>query len=488
MKNRSLTSLLAAWLLFAATGGALAQSPEEFQKRRQAIRDAMDPDSVMILRSAQPVPETAFRQESNLYYLTGVSEPGAALILYATRRGATPAAGPGGPPVVVAGAPIAAPAQGAAAAPEAGQRGGGRMPGPTAVLFLQPEVPSAPPARGAAPAVVPPPTRAGFASVRLAADFQAAFEAALLATTGSVYLDAPRSRSLTAPLSADEQWTRAARDRGATFTVKPLSPLLAALRPVKSADEIAALRIAAEITAAAEREAMRSAKPGMFEYQIQSVIEHVFTVNGAPRPGFSTIVGSGKNSCILHWSANTRRTEPGDVVVMDIGAEYGMYTADITRTIPIGGTFSKRQRDVYQVVLKANEEAIAMVAPGVSMTDVNNKVNDVLTEGLIALGLIKDKSGLRQYYTHGVSHSIGLQVHDLGGALTVGVLRPGMVITIEPGLYIPAENLGIRIEDDVVVTETGHEVITAGAPKAVVEIEKLMKEPGMSFSRYLIRK
>ncbi len=486
MKNRSLTSVFAVSLLFAAAGGVLAQSPEEFQKRRQAIRDAMDPGGVMILRSAQPVPETAFRQESNLYYLTGVNEQGAALILYATQRGGTPAPGAGGPPVLVTGVPAAAPAQAAAAAPEGGQRDGGRLATRTEVLFLQPEAPAGPAARGGPTAAAPPPTRQGFASVRPAADFQQAFETTLLATTGTVYLDVPRSRSLSAPLSADEQWIKAARDRGATFTVKPLSPLLAALRPVKSADEIATLKIAAEITAAAEREAMRSAVPGMFEFQIQSIIEHVFSVNGAPRPGFSTIVGSGKNSCVLHWSTNNRKTEPGDVVVMDIGAEYSMYTADITRTIPISGTFTKRQREVYEIVLKANEAAIAMVAPGVDMADINARVNEVLAEGLVGLGLIKDKSGLRQYYPHGLSHTIGLQVHDLGGANTVGVLRPGMAITIEPGLYIPAENLGVRIEDDVVVTETGHEVITAGAPKGVAEIEQLMKEPGMDFSRYLI--
>jgi Xaa-Pro aminopeptidase len=129
-----------------------------------------------------------------------------------------------------------------------------------------------------------------------------------------------------------------------------------------------------------------------------------------------------------------------------------------------------------------------MVGPGVNMADINNRVSEVLTEGLVALGLIKDKSGLRQYYTHGLSHSVGLQVHDLGGALTVGILKPGMVITIEPGLYIPAENLGVRIEDDVVVTEAGHAVLTSGAPKAVDEVEKLMREPGMDFSRYLVRK
>jgi len=480
--RRSLNSLAILVVLLAAAGSAAAQSPEELQKRRLAIREAMDPDSVMILPSAQPVPEMSFHQESNLYYLTGVNEPGAALILYSTRRGGTATPATGGPPAA------GAPAQGAAPTADAARQVAGRFAARTEVLYLQPPPPDFPAARGAPPAAPVIPTRAGFTAVRPASEFQQAFEAALLSTTGTVYLDYPRPRSLTAPLGPEEQWIKAARDHGATFTVKPASPRFAVLRPVKSPDEIATLRIAAEITAAAEREAMRSAKPGMFEYQIQSVIEHVFSVNGAPRPGFSTIVGSGKNSCILHWSANTRKTEPGDVVVMDIGAEYGMYTGDITRTIPISGTFTKRQRDVYTIVLKANEEAIKMVAPGVNMTDINNKVNDVLTEGLVALGLIKDKSGLRQYYTHGLSHTIGLQVHDLGGANTVGVLQPGMVITIEPGLYIPAENLGVRIEDDVLVTETGHDVITSGAPKAVADVEKLMKEPGMDFSRYLVKK
>jgi Xaa-Pro aminopeptidase len=483
--NRLLVLLVVGSILSVSAGSALAQSPEEFQKRRQAIRDAMEPDSVMILRSPQPAGEGAFRQENNLYYLTGINQPGAALILYASRRAGSAVPPAGGPPAT--GAAAAAAVQPVLAAPAGGQRGGMTPQGRTEILFAQPDVPDTPPARGAAPAPAVPPSRPGFATVRMPADFQAMFETALLTTTGAIYLDAPRSRSLTAPLSADEQWIKAARDRGATFAVKPASPLFAALRPVKSPDEIAALKIAAEITASAQREAMRSAAPGMFEYQIQSIIEHVFTVNGAPRPGFSTIVGSGKNSCILHWSTNDRKTEPGDVVVMDIGAEYSLYTADITRTIPISGIFTKRQRDVYEVVLKANEAAIAMVAPGVNMADLNAKVNDVLTEGLVALGLIKDRSGLRQYYTHGLSHTIGLQVHDLGGANTVGVLKPGMVITIEPGLYIPAENLGVRIEDDVLVTETGNEVITAGAPKSVAEVEKLMKEPGLDFSRYLIR-
>jgi Xaa-Pro aminopeptidase len=174
----------------------------------------------------------------------------------------------------------------------------------------------------------------------------------------------------------------------------------------------------------------------------------------------------------------------GDVAVLDIGAEYRMYTADITRTIPISGAFTKRQREIYEIVLKANQTAIDMVAPGVSMRDVSEKVDDVLTDGLVKLGLIKDKSQLRQYYYHGLSHSIGLQVHDVGG---LGQLEPGMVITIEPGLYLRGEGLGVRIEDDVLVTESGHMVLTAGAPKAVEDVERLMKEDGLDFSRYLIK-
>ncbi len=465
MKNRAPLTLLVLLAAVACIRPTFAQSPEELQKRRQAVREAMDPDSVLVLRAAVSVPDVPYRQESNLFYLTGVNEPGTSLILYSSRRQAAPAAATGG----------------------TGAAGGGAARATVAeVLFLSPASgdTAAPRAGAAQPSA--PPARPGFQSVRPAADFQQAFESALLSTPGTVYLDYPRTRSLSAPLGGEEQWVRAARDRGATFLLKTASSLLSPIRPVKSADEIATLKIAAEITAAAEREAMRSAKPGMFEYQIQAVVEHVFRVNGADGPGFSTIVGSGGNSCILHWSANSRQTEPGDVVVMDVGALFGMYTADITRTIPVSGTFTRRQRDVYEIVLAASDAAIKMVAPGVDMADINAVVNGVLSEGLIRLGLIEDKSGLRQYYTHGLSHSVGLQVHDLGGAVTVGILKPGMVITIEPGLYIPSEKLGIRIEDDVVVTETGRQVITAGAPKTVAEIERLMKEPGMDFSRYLI--
>jgi len=427
-----------------------AQSPEEYQKRRQAVRSKMEPSSVMILRSGAQSDEGArFRQDNDLFYLTGVAARNTSLILYADSRatGSQPA-------------------------------GPGRPAGPGEILFLSP------PAGGRAPADQKPPERPGFEAVRSSSEFQSYFDRTLLDTASVVYFDYQRSRNLNGPLTADEQILKQARDRGAVFAVKPASSLIAPLRRIKSPAEIELLKTAAAITAEAQKEAMRTARPGLYEYQLQSVIEHVFSFNGARRPGFPTIVGSGENSCILHWSENTRQTRGGDVVVLDIGAEFDMYTADITRTIPVGGTFTKRQRDIYEIVLKANQAAIEMVAPGVDMRDVSERVNEVLTEGLVRLGLIKDRSQLRRYYTHGLSHSIGLQVHDVGG---LGRLEAGMVITIEPGLYLPEEGFGIRIEDDVLVTERGRAVLTEAAPKTVEEIENLMKEDGLDYSRYLLK-
>jgi Xaa-Pro aminopeptidase len=444
---RKIPALLALALSFFAIL-APAQAPEEYQKRRQAIRARMEPNSIMILRARDRTGEDPFRQDNNLFYLTGIQDPGTSLILYAD-----PAAGE--PP---------------------------REPGvfgrEKEILFW-----SAPGA-GAAEAQKPP-EKPGFEAVRRSADFQAAFERILLGNTQVMYFDYQRSRNLSGPLTADEELLKGARDRGAAFTIKPTAPLIDPLRRIKSAAEIEILKTAAAITAEALKEAMRSAGTGLYEYQLQAIIEYVFSVNGAPRPGFSTIVGSGPNSCILHWSENTRQTKAGDLVVLDVGAEYRMYTADITRTIPIGGTYTKRQRDVYEIVLQANQAAIEMVAPGVEMRDINSRVNSVLSEGLVRLGLIKDPSGLRRYYTHGLSHSIGLQVHDVGA---LGKLEPGMVVTIEPGLYLPAEGFGIRIEDDVVVTDSGHEVITNGVPKALQEVEGLMKQgSSLNLQRYLIK-
>ena len=441
LARRALVTLI---LLHLTLLPGRAQSPEAFQKRRQAVREAMSSGSVLILRGTQALEEGTARQDSNLYYLTGIQDPKAALLLYAAKPGEVSS--------------------------------DDRRPEPrTEVLFL--------PAAGTAV----PPVRTDFAVVRPLTNFQATLERTLLSTTGTIYWDFPKARTTNAPLGHEEQWIRAARDRGASFTLTAAWPLFAPLRKIKSDEEVAAIRTGARITAEALKEAMRSVRPGMFEYQVQSLIEHVFHVNGSPRPAFGSIIGSGSNSCIPHWDANTRRAEAGEVVVLDVGAEYGMYASDITRTIPVNGTFSRRQRDIYELVLKANEAAIALVGPGVDMASVNAKVDEVLGEGLVALGLLKSTNGLPQYRIHGLSHSIGLQVHDLGGRLTTGILKPGMVISIEPGLYLKEENLGVRIEDDVLITAAGREVLTASAPKTVAEIERLRQESGTDFTRYLLK-
>ncbi len=464
MRTRLSTTFVAVLVAgLALQAAAFAQAPDDFQKRRQAVRDAMEPDSILVVRNTNYLDDMGTPHPNpNFFYLTGVTDPGSALVLYASRRG---------------------PADADRTMPSAFMFGGR-----DGVLLFKPSpVPAfRPAATGQAVLSEQALTHPGFGpgTVRRLSDFQAFFDRTLLMATGTVYLDYRRSYSLSAPMTEDEQLLKSARDRGATFTLKPASSVLAPMRVVKSADEIRLLRQAAEITAAAEREAMRAARPGLFEYQLQSIIEHVFSMNGARRPGFSTIVGSGPNSCILHWSENSRQTQPGDVIVLDIGAEYRNYTADITRTIPVSGTFTRRQRDVYEIVLRANEAAIEMMKPGVKMRDVEAKVTDVLGDGLLKLGAIKDKKETSQYAWHGASHPIGLQVHDVG---STAELQPGMVVTMEPGLYFPSENLGIRIEDDVLITPEGHEVITAAAPKSVAAVESLMKEgDGIDFRRYLV--
>lgn len=471
MKRLGWTGTVATLLVgFVVQASAFAQNPEQYQKRRQAVRDAMEPDSVLIVRNTPITDDSGLpRLDPNFYYLTGITEQGSALVLYSSKREAQPGGGAG---------------EMMAAGTRVGISGSGGV-----ILFKPVPAPMFRPSQVGQPAPPQPaPEHPGFApgTVRRSSDFQAFFERTLLTATQTVYLDSRRSFTLGGPMTEDEQLLKGARDRGATLKIKPASMLLAKLRVIKSPEELQLLRQAAEITAAAEREAMRAAKPGLFEYQLQSIIEHVFTINGARRPGFTTIVGSGPNSCILHWSENTRQTQPGDVVVLDIGAAYQGYSGDITRTIPISGTFTKRQRDVYEIVLRANEQAIEMLKPGVSMREVSTKVRDILGEGLLKLGVIKDKSETFKYSLHGPTHPIGLQVHDVG---STAVLEPGMVITIEPGLYFPDEGLGVRIEDDVLITTSGHEVITASAPKSIEAVEALMKQGGgIDFRRYLVPK
>lgn len=256
-----------------------------------------------------------------------------------------------------------------------------------------------------------------------------------------------------------------------SLIVQDIRPALARLRLTKDADELSRLRRAIDITAEAHREAMKAAAPGMWEYELEAIIEYTFRRRGAERVGFPSIVGSGINSTVLHYDKSRRQTERGDLVVIDIGAEYGYYSADVTRTIPISGKFSPRQRRVYDLVLATQQAALDSTRPGVTIGQLQQ----------IARNYMKDHSDdicgettCDTYFVHGLSHWLGMDVHDVGAYSTP--LAAGMVFTIEPGIYIPDEAIGIRIEDDILVTDTGAELLSAGAPRKADEIERMMAQ------------
>ena len=259
----------------------------------------------------------------------------------------------------------------------------------------------------------------------------------------------------------DTTLKRASEGAKAVYGLKDVESDIAYLRQTKSPTEIALLEKAVQITLKAHQAAARTIAPGAVEYEVQAALEYEFTRNGAERPGYPSIVGSGPFSTILHYNDNTRRMQAGDVVVVDVGAEYSGYSADVTRTYPVSGKFSPRQREIYQIVLDAQKAAIAKVKPGARISDLHNA----------AMSHIRSK-GYEKYFIHGTSHHIGLEVHDVGD--TSRPFEPNMVITVEPGIYIPEEQLGIRIEDDVVVTTNGHRVLS-DFPKEISEIESLFK-------------
>jgi Xaa-Pro aminopeptidase len=262
------------------------------------------------------------------------------------------------------------------------------------------------------------------------------------------------------------------------------------LRLVKGPEEIAKLRRAAEITAEAHMQAMREGQAGRRESQVQAEIEYLFRRRGGTGPGYGTIVATGANSTILHYRAGDAVLEDGQVCLVDAGGEVDWYTADISRTFPVSGEFTGAQRDLYECCLEVQKAAVEAVKPGATIDGIHEGVVRGLTEGLVRLGLlqgpadarIEDKS-YRRYYMHRTSHWLGMDVHDVGDYFAGGTSRPlvpGMVITVEPGLYVAPDDsgapeamrgVGIRIEDDVLVTPGGHENLTAAAPKEVAEVE-----------------
>jgi Xaa-Pro aminopeptidase len=257
-------------------------------------------------------------------------------------------------------------------------------------------------------------------------------------------------------------------------SVVPVEPLVAEMRKIKSAAEVALLQKAIDITGQAEVDIAQSLRPGMYEYEVQAILESAFTRNGAERPGFPSIVGSGLYSTILHYEENHKRIDPGDLVVCDIGAEYSMYTADITRTFPASGKFTPRQREIYQLVLDTQNAAAAFWKPGMRTYELHQFAAEFLRKSpLRARDLDGQEYTMDHFFIHGLGHYLGMDVHDVGDYRKP--MQPGEVFTIEPGVYIQSEKLGVRIEDDYLVTpQNTLRKLSANIPSTPAEIERLM--------------
>ena len=304
-------------------------------------------------------------------------------------------------------------------------------------------------------------------------------------------------------------------DYGKPEEVTDSENIIKDLRVIKSEKEIELIQKAIDITNAAHLAAMNNTKPGMNESELEALIEYTFRKNGSPRNGFQSIVGSGKNSCVLHYQINNQIIENNVTIVLDIGAEFGNYSADVTRTIPSNGKFTFEQKEIYSIVYDAQKLAIEMVKPGIPLTDVHNKTFEVIEQGLYKLGLVTDTTKNWQtkiWYPHGSSHWLGLDTHDAGDyKFRSGgrILEPGMVFTVEPGIYISEnvfqlaeklpsgfipkdefinfkndvsgafekyKNIGVRLEDDILVTENGYINLSEKAPREIEEIEKIMNK------------
>ncbi len=424
-------------LACAAAQARFPQPAAEYQARRAALRAKLDgPVVIFGYTAAQDSSEVAiFFQEPNFYYLTGHDEAGAALLLLPD-----------------------APA-------------GKFADGPREILYL-PErnlisekwegVKMGPEDAGVA-------EKTGFATVRPYAKLKDDLAAAAKQYSSLYTLLPPKNETGYPHFTKATEWVKATAP-GATL--KDAAPAISAMRQVKSAGELALLQKAIDLSVDAHLDAMKQMKPGLYEYQIAARMKEVHEWGGCAREAYAPIVGTGLNSTVLHYDILDAQIQDGDVVVIDVGGEYGGYAADITRTLPANGKFTPRQREIYDIVLGAQNAAIAAVKPGAKLYGGKDSLMGISMEYINTHGKDLYGEALGKYYIHGVSHHLGLDVHDPGDRNRP--LEPGMVVTVEPGIYIPEEKLGVRIEDDVLVTADGNKILSGRLPRTPEEVEAAM--------------
>jgi Xaa-Pro aminopeptidase len=430
----------------------------EHRSRRRRLMDAMGPGAIAVIPSARVQPRNRdvnfpFRQDSDFQYLTGFPEPDSVAVLVPDR--------------------------------DSGEF----------ILFCRPRDPLMETWNGRRAGQDGAREQFGADQAHSVADIDEVLPG-LLENRDRVYYAVGCNRDFDARMM---DWLEQVRGRARAGVTAPrefvsVDHLLHEMRLIKSAAELEIMRRAGRIAAEAHRRAMQTTRPGMFEYQVESEILHVFGRHGCGT-AYPSIVGGGANGCILHYTENESELRDGDLLLIDAGAELDCYASDITRTFPVNGRFSGEQKALYEVVLAAQQACIGEVRPGNGWNASHDTSVRMLTQGLVDLGLLDgdvdaliEDDKYKAFYMHRAGHWLGMDVHDVGEYKVEGdwrPLAPGMVLTVEPGLYIAEGadgvdprwwNIGVRIEDDVVVTEDGHEVITADVPKTIAEIEGLMAD------------
>ena len=436
--------LLLAMAIASAYGvahGRFRQPSDEYQARREKLRAAVDgPIVIFGYTGHEDASEVAvFFQEPNFYYLTGHDEPGAALVIYPR---------PARPAIV-------------------------DYLTPPAILYLPPRDPKQEIWEGPKFGPDDPDVqqKTGFGTVEPIANLKGDLEK-LARTYKTFYTLLPPEHEEGYPHLTNS--VASIREAIPNAKLKDIAPQLYIMRQVKSEGELALMQKAIDVSIDAHFDAMKAMRPGLFEYQIAARMKQIHEWGGCAREAYAPIVGAGFNSTVLHYSALDSEIKDGDVVVIDVGGEYGGYAADITRTLPANGKFTPRQREIYDIVLGAQNAALAAVKPGAVLYGGKDSLQQIVTDYINTHGKDKEGRPLGRYYPHGVSHHLGLDVHDPGDRNLP--LYPGMVVTVEPGIYIPEENLGVRIEDDVLVTQDGYKLLTARLPRTADEIEKIMAD------------
>jgi Xaa-Pro aminopeptidase len=432
--------LLAALVLLAHGVGAQLREREpnsEYASRRARLRAQADAPVVIFGYTGQENAGAAyvFNQENNFYYLTGHNEEGAALLLV----------------------PDSAASKGYS--------------GPKEILYLRPRDPQF--ERWNGPRIGPQDAdvheRTGFAEVRpfdklrgnlveISKPYQALYTILAPAQTPGY----PHFQN----------WRDWLDDHVRNVQLRQILPKIEALREVKSPTELALLTRAIEVSMDAQFAAIQMMHPGLYEYQVAARMEEIHFAGGCEAEAYAPIVGAGFNSTVLHYDKLGAQIQDGDVVLMDVAGQFSGYAADITRTVPANGKFTPRQREIYEIVYGAQQAAIEAVKPGMTLGRGRNGLMQIAYDYINSHGTDLHGQRLGQYFIHGLGHTIGLEVHD--AQLPGMVLEPGMVITVEPGIYLPEERLGVRIEDDVLVTASGFQLLTKRLPRNADEIEKLM--------------